>query len=144
MSEPRRDRDEDRFLRDSSRVFLIGTRRDGSPTAWPMVGLYPGDGTIEFSTYGRSRKVHDFTHDAAAACVVAPVDADRALALRGSCAVVPGQHAPTTGRVRPPGDVPVADGVAEAARARMESGKRVVLRFTPSGSRFVPGWAPSG
>ena len=135
--------DEDAFLQGSSRVFLVGTRADGSPTAWPMVGMYPG-GSLEFSTYGTSQKVKDFARDAAAACVVAPVDDPRALALWGRCAVVEGQHAPTTGHANPPRDVPVADGIAEGAQARMRSGKRVVLRFTPEGSRFLSGWVHRG
>lgn len=131
--------EEDAFLRASSRVFLLGTRADGSPTGWPMVGLYPG-GVLEFSTYGRSQKVRDFGRHAAAACVVAPADDPRALTLRGTCTVVEGQHEPTTGGANPPRDIPVADGIAEGARARMRSGKRVVLRFVPDGARFVPGY----
>jgi hypothetical protein len=130
--------EEDAFLREHSRVFLLGTRADGSPTGWPMVGLYPG-GALEFSTYRRSRKVRDFTRNPAAACVVAPADDARALALWGTCAVVEGQHEPTTGAATPPRDVPVADGIAAGARARMQSGKRVVLRFVAEGGRFVDG-----
>ena len=132
--------DEDAFLRASSRVFLLGTRADGSPTGWPMVGLYPG-GALEFSTYRTSQKVRDFVRNPAAACVVAPADGDRALMLRGLCTVVDGQHAPSTGATSPPRDVPVADGIAEGAQARMRSGKRVVLRFVPEGAKFVAGFA---
>jgi hypothetical protein len=135
--------DEDAFLRGSSRVFLLGVRADGSPTGWPMVGLYPG-GALEFSTYRTSQKVRDFDRDSAAACVVAPADGDRALVLRGTCAVVDGQHAPTTGAASPPRDVPVADGIAQGAQARMQSGKRVVLRFVPDGAKFVAGFATDG
>ena len=134
--------DEDAFLRESSRVFLLGTRSDGSPTGWPMVGLYPG-GALEFSTYGTSQKVRDFARNPAAACVVAPVDGERALVLRGTCSVVEGQHAPRTAATSPPVDVPVADGIAEGAQARMRSGKRVVLRFVPDGAKFVAGYATS-
>ena len=132
--------DEDAFLRESSRVFLLGTRSDGSPTAWPMVGLYPG-GALEFSTYRTSQKVRDFARNPIAACVVAPADGDRALVLRGTCTVVDGQHAPSTGAASPPRDVAVADGIAEGAQARMRSGKRVVLRFVPHGAKFVAGYA---
>ena len=132
--------EEDAFLRSTSRVFLLGTRADGSPTGWPMVGLYPGD-ALEFSTYGTSQKVRDFTRSPAAACVVAPADGERALVLRGMCTVVDGQHEPSTGGTNPPGDVAVADGIAEGARARMQSGKRVVLRFVPESAAFVAGWA---
>jgi hypothetical protein len=129
------------FLREHSRAFLLGTRADGAPTGWPMVGLFPG-GVLEFSTYGRSQKVRDFARNPEAACVVAPDDDPRALVLRGTCAVVEGQHEPSTGGDNAPGDVKVADGIAEGARARMQSGKRVVLRFVPEGAAFVPGFGP--
>lgn len=133
--------EEDAFLRAHSRVFLLGVRADGSPTGWPMVGLYPG-GALEFSTYGRSQKVRDFARNPAAACVVAPAGGERALTLRGTCAMVEGQHVPSTGTDSAPPDVSVADGIAEGARARMRAGKRVVLRFVPDSARFVAGDAP--
>lgn len=142
MSEERPDvigPEEDAFLRAHSRAFLLGTRADGSPTGWPMVALYPG-GVLEFSTYGRSQKVKDFERNPAAACVVAPADGDQALALRGTCSVVEGRHEPVTGATSPPADVAVADGIAQGARERMRSGKRVVLRFVPHTARFVPGF----
>jgi pyridoxamine 5'-phosphate oxidase-like protein len=131
--------DEDAFLREHSRTFLLATRTDGSPTGWPMVGLYPG-GALEFSTYGRSRKVLDLTRNPEACCVVAPVDSDRALILRGTAAVVDGQHEPSTGGDDVRSDINVADGIGERARERMKSGKRVVIRFTPTSASFVPGW----
>lgn len=134
---------EDAFLRAHSRTFLLATRADGSPTGWPMVGLYPG-GALEFSTYGRSQKVRDLVRNPAACCVVAPADGDRALVLRGRAVVLAGQHEPTTGAHGAPVDLPVADGIAEGARARMRSGKRVVVRFTPDHAEFVPGFAASG
>lgn len=131
---------EDAFLGAHSRVFLLATRADGSPTGWPMVGLYPG-GTLEFSTYGRSQKVRDLTRNPSACCVVAPTDDQRALVLRGTADVVTGRHQPSTGTTNAPTDVRVAEGVAERARERMESGKRVVIRFTPAAAAWVPGWA---
>jgi hypothetical protein len=132
--------EEDEFLRTHSRTFLLGTRADGSPTGWPMVGLYPG-GVMEFSTYGRSQKVRDFERNPNACCVIAPLDSDRALVLRGRAEVAEGQHEPSTGRNSPPSDIKVAEGVGERARARMLSGKRVVLRFTPTSAEFIPGAA---
>ena len=103
-----------------------------------MVGLYPG-GTLEFSTYGRSRKVVDLQRNPAACCVVAPVDSDRALVLRGTASVVEGQHEPSTGGDGVRSDINVADGIGDRARERMRSGKRVVVRFTPTSASFVPG-----
>jgi len=131
--------EEDDFLRAHSRTFLLATRADGSPTGWPMVGLYPG-GVLEFSTYGRSRKVVDLQRNPAAGCVVAPVESDRALVLRGTAVVVEDQHEPSTGGDDVRSDINVADGIGERARERMRSGKRVVLKFTPTGAAFVPGW----
>jgi hypothetical protein len=130
--------EEDEFLRAHSRTFLLATRADGSPTGWPMVGLYPG-GTLEFSTYGRSRKVVDLRRNPATCCVVAPMGSDRALVLRGTAEVVEGQHEPSTGGDDARSDIKVADGIGERARERMKSGKRVVVRFTPTSARFVPG-----
>ena len=130
--------DEDAFLRAHSRTFLLATRADGSPTGWPMVGLYPG-AALEFSTYGRSRKVTDLTRNPEACCVVAPVDSDRALVLRGTAEVVGGQHEPSTGGDDVRSDIKVADGIGERARERMKSGKRVVVRFTPTTATFIPG-----
>jgi len=129
---------EDAFLRENSRTFLLAVRADGFPTAWPMVGLYPGDG-LEFSTYGRSQKVRDFERNPNACCVVAPVDSHQALVLRGTAVVAKGQHEPRTGGASPPPDIKVADGIGEGARARMKSGKRVVLQFTPTATEFIPG-----
>jgi PPOX class probable F420-dependent enzyme len=129
---------EDAFLRAHSRTFLLATRADGSPTGWPMVGLYPG-GTLEFSTYRTSRKVVDLQRNPAACCVVAPIGDDRALVLRGTAEVVEGQHEPTTGGDDVRSDIKVADGIGERARERMKSGKRVVVRFTPTRATFIPG-----
>jgi hypothetical protein len=130
--------DEDAFLRAHSRTFLLATRADGSPTGWPMVGLYPG-GTLEFSTYGSSRKVVDLQRNPRCGCVVAPVDSDRALVLRGTAEVVEGQHEPSTGSDDVRSDIKVAPGISDRARARMKAGKRVVIRFTPTSAAFVPG-----
>lgn len=130
---------EDAFLHEHSRTFLLATRADGSPTGWPMVGLYPG-GALEFSTYRRSQKVADLSRNAAACCVVAPADSPDALVLLGTADVRTDQHEPSTGRDRPPTDVPVAAGIAERARERMQAGKRVVIRFTPERSHWVPGF----
>lgn len=47
---------EDAFMRSNSRMFLVVTRGDGSPTIYPMVGLYR-DGGVECSTYRKSAKV---------------------------------------------------------------------------------------
>ena len=134
--------DEDAFLREHSRTFLLGTRADGSPTGWPMVGLYPG-GTLEFSTYRTSRKVVDLRRDPRSGCVVAPVDSDRALVLRGTAEIVESQHEPSTGGDDQRSDIRVAPGISERARERMQSGKRLVIRFTPTSAAFVPGTEPS-
>jgi hypothetical protein len=129
--------DEAAFLAAHTRVFLLGTRADGSPTGWPMVGLHR-DGALEFSTYRRSQKVRDLERSPAAACVVAPVDGTRALAVRGTAEVVAADPDATADRT--PTDVRVEPEIAARARARMASGQRVVVRVVPTEARWVPGW----
>ncbi|MEI8001861.1 MAG: pyridoxamine 5'-phosphate oxidase family protein [Actinomycetes bacterium] len=136
-SQPLLGPDPDAFLRSTTRTVLLGTRADGSPTGWPMTGLYPG-GLLEFSTYAKSQKVRDFQRHDAAAVVVVPED-DRALTLRGAVEVRADQHepSPTAGHTGHPETV--ASGVATGARARMLAGKRIILAFTPTAARFVRG-----
>jgi hypothetical protein len=132
--------EEQAFLRANRRAFLLGLRADGSPTGWPMIGIYNGEG-IEFSTYARSQKVRDFQRNPMAGCLVAPADSDRALMLRGTVEVLPGHP---EGRMEPevtPG-VSVDPEIAETARARATTGKRVTLRFTPHEVRFITGFVP--
>ena len=133
--------DEDAFLRAHSRTFLLAVRADGSPTGWPMVGIYPGD-ALEFSTYRRSQKVRDFERNANAGCVVAPADSDRALVLRGTAEIVFGREA-LPARIAAPVDSDVDSPTKQAAEAKLRSGKRIVVRVEPRETRFVPGWTAS-
>jgi len=129
--------DEDAFLASHTRVFLLGTRADGSPTGWPMVGLHR-DGALEFSTYRRSQKVRDLGRNPVTACVVAPADGTRALAVRGTAEIVAAD--PGTVAEPAPSDVRVEPEIAARARARLASGQRVVVRVTPTAATWVPGW----
>jgi hypothetical protein len=134
--------DEAAFLQANRRCFLLGLRADGSPTGWPMIGIYER-GSLEFSTYGRSQKVLDFERNHNACCLVAPEGGDRALVLRGTIAVVTGHLDGTAGSEVLPG-VKVDAAISETAQARAASGKRVTLRLTPHEARFIAGFAHDG
>jgi len=131
--------DEEDFLRSTSRAFLLANRADGSPTGWPMTGIYPGDGVLEFSTYRRSQKVVDLVRDPRAAVVLAPRDSDRALVLRGKATLDEARDELPASASTAPLHLGVADGIRERAQERMKSGKRVAVRFTPTSATFVPG-----
>ena len=55
----------------------------------------------------------------------------------------PLHHEPSTGGDDVRSDIKVAPGIGEGARQRMKSGKRVVVRFTPTSATFVPGMQSS-
>jgi hypothetical protein len=132
--------EEDAFLRANRRVFLLGLRADGSPTGWPMIGIYDGE-RMEFSTYARSQKVRDFQRNPMACCLVAPAASDRALMLRGAIEVLAGHPEGSMEAEVLPG-VSVDREIAETARARAATGKRVTLRLTPHEARFITGFSP--
>lgn len=127
------------FLQQTTRTVLLGTRADGSPTGWPMTGLVTDDG-LEFSTYRKSQKVRDFERSGAAGVVAHP-DTDRALVLVGAVEVRHDQHVPSGGAAQARPETR-ASGVADGAQQRMAEGRRIVLAFTPSAVRFVPGLVP--
>ena len=139
---PGLDAEQEAFLTEHSRVFLLMTRADGSPTGYPMLRLL-ADEAIEFSTYRRSAKVANARRDPRLCCVVLPLpdrDETRALVIQGTAEVVEGAIGATS---RPPGaaapvDAPdVPEEVSARAQDRMRSGKRVVLRLTPTSAHFV-------
>jgi hypothetical protein len=131
--------EEDAFLRANRRAFLLGLRADGSPTGWPMIGIYNGE-AMEFSTYARSQKVRDFQRHPMAGCLVAPAGGDRALMLRGTVEVLAG-HPDGSMEAEVLAGVNVDRDIAETARARAATGKRVTLRLTPQEARFITGFS---
>ncbi len=73
------------FLENNSRTFLFTLRKDGWPTAHPMVGFYK-QGRLSFSTYRKSVKTRNVERDDRIACLVTTRHDDpdfRAVVLRG-------------------------------------------------------------
>jgi hypothetical protein len=105
-----------------------------------MIGIYKG-GQMEFSTYARSQKVRDFQRNPVACCLVAPPESDRALMLHGTVELLAGHPEGTMEAEVLPG-VSVDREIAETARARAATGKRVTLRLTPYQARFIAGFSP--
>ncbi len=137
--------EEDAFLRSHTRTFLLVSRGDGSPTAYPMVGLY-ADGVLEFSTYRKSAKVLRMERDPAVACLVTAKDGDperRVLLVRGTAEVRPvGADLDRAPGVRAaagatPDQMRVPEEIAARSAARMASGKRCVVRVVPAHASFV-------
>lgn len=137
--------DADAFLRANTRTFLLVSRGDGSPTAYPMVGLYH-DGVLEFSTYRKSAKVTRMLRHPVVGCLVTARDDDpdrRVLLVEGTAEVLPEgadlERGPdaraaagaTPAAMRVPGEI------AERSQDRMRSGKRCVVRVTPTRAAFL-------
>ena len=105
-----------------------------------MIGIY-NRGGMEFSTYARSQKVRDFQRNPTACCLVAPAGSDRALMLTGTVELLAGHPEGSTEAEVLPG-VRVDAEIAERARARAATGKRVTLRLNPREARFITGFSP--
>jgi hypothetical protein len=105
-----------------------------------MIGIYNG-GHMEFSTYARSQKVRDLQRNPVVCCLVAPPDGDRALMLHGTVELLAGHPEGSIEAAVLPG-VSVDPEIAETARARAATGKRVTLRLTPYAARFITGFSP--
>jgi hypothetical protein len=136
----------DAFLRLHNRVLLLARRPDGSPTGWPMTGIY-ADGVLQFSTYRKSAKVRMMTADPRVCCLVTAregVDERRVLEYVGTAEVVTDVRTMPE-RSRAPGAVsaPVAIGtvpeeIGRRAQDRLASGKRCLVRVTPIRVGFLP------
>jgi hypothetical protein len=129
---------EDRFMQEHSRMFLIVARGDGSPTVYPMVGLYR-DGGVECSTYRKSAKVTRVLRAPQISALIMANEASddrRVLLVRGRAVV----NSATTLAGAARGDAPakVPDAVVKRAAAAMESQKRCVIRLEPESAMFLP------
>ncbi len=131
--------DEDAFMQANSRMFLVVARGDGSPTIYPMVGLYR-DGGVECSTYRKSAKVTRVLRAPQISALITAAEGSddrRVLLVRGRAVV----HSPSTmagvaGGVNPSAKEVPAEVVARAAAA-MESQKRCVIRLEPESATFL-------
>jgi hypothetical protein len=129
----------DEFLRLHNRVLLLARRADGSPTGWPMTGLY-GDGILQFSTYRKSAKVRIIGADPRVCCLVTAregVGEHRVLEYVGTAEIDTEARAMPT-RAQAPGSAPaptaigtVPDEIAGRAQDRLASGKRGLIRVAP-------------
>lgn len=127
------------FLARAPRGVLFATRRDGTPTGWPMTLLWRGDDHLYVNTYRKAAKANVLVRDGRVAVVArTEVPADpRALAVRGDAALVPlDEAAPMfAAMVRADGFVPPE----QAARTvqRLREGKRCLFRITPCDVRWL-------
>ena len=69
-------------------MFLIVRRPDGSPTGYPMTGVFH-DGDVEFTTYRKAAKVRYLLADDRVCCVVPDPAGGAAEALWGRAQLVP-------------------------------------------------------
>jgi hypothetical protein len=135
----------DEFLRLHNRVLLLARRRDGSPTGWPMTGIY-ADGVLQFSTYRKSAKVRIIAADPRVGCLVTAregVDDPRVLEYVGVAQIVadvrempPRQQAQGSSSA-PTGTGDVPADVAGRALESVRAGKRCLVRVTPVRVGFV-------
>jgi hypothetical protein len=138
--------DVDEFLRLHNRVLLLARRSDGSPTGWPMTGIY-ADGVLQFSTYRKSAKVRIIAADPRVGCLVTAregVGERRVLEYVGTAEVVTDVRTMPS-RSQAPGSTsaPTAIGtvpedIGQRAQDRLASGKRCLLRVTPVRVGFLP------
>jgi hypothetical protein len=137
--------DEDGFMRSNSRMFLVVSRADGSPTIYPMVGLYR-DGGLECSTYRKSAKVTRVLHSPQVSALITATEGSddrRVLLVRGRAVV--NDPVPTAGAAAgaPSPTVPgVPAEVVDRAAAAMQSQKRCVIRLVPDDAAFVAAARP--
>ncbi len=123
----------------SSRTFLVVSRGDGSPTIYPMVGLYR-DGGVECSTYRKSAKVTRVLRAPRISALITAAEGSddrRVLLVRGRAVVDNPQTMGAVSRGMDPGAKQVPDAVVARAAAAMESRKRCVIRLEPESATFL-------
>jgi hypothetical protein len=122
------EREVDAFLQAHRRAYWVTLRRDGSPTAHPMGGLYE-DGRLLFTSYRKSAKNRNVDRDPRC-CVLLANEYDatslEVVTLKGFARVREG--AP------PPRMLLEQAGEAGPGRAvaAIESGRRSVIEIVPS------------
>jgi hypothetical protein len=130
--------DEDAFLREHRRAFLFVTRGDGSPTCYPMVGLY-NDGRMEFSAYRKSAKVTRIRRSPAVGALVtadATDDDHRAVLVNGRATVVDTTSLPPSSGADPEA-MGVPTEIVESAANAMRSQRRCTIRLDPLTAAFL-------
>ncbi len=132
----------DSFLSKNTRTMLVMLRRDGSPTIYPMLGLWR-DGALWFNTYRRSAKMRNIERDPRVCAMVLSGQDELtppAVVMRGKAEILePGTTIPTvpaggSGISRPAG---VTDGIVTKVADRVASAKRVLFRVAPDELRML-------
>jgi hypothetical protein len=136
----------DEFLQVHNRVLLLARRADGSPTGWPMTGIY-ADGILQFSTYRKSAKVRVIAADPRVCCLVTAregLDEPRVLEYVGTASIDTEARAMPV-RAQAPGATPaptaigtVPEEIGQRAQDRLASGKRCLIRVAPLRVGFLP------
>ncbi len=129
----------DEFLRLHNRVLLLARRADGSPTGWPMTGIY-ADGILQFSTYRKSAKVRMIAADPRVCCLVTAREGlgeRRVLEYVGTAAVdtevreMPSRAQAPGATAAPTAIGTVPEEIGQRAQDRLASGKRCLIRVAP-------------
>jgi hypothetical protein len=124
-------------------MFMLVRRPDGSPTGYPMTGLWR-DGDIEFTSYRKAPKARYLAADDRV-CLVIPDDSDPT----GGVAVW-GHARPTEEHgffdaPKPEGSfIEVPASVAHKVKDRLESNKRMVFRVQIERQRDIAVGAATG
>jgi len=121
-------REVDTFLQKHRRAYWVTLRRDGSPTAHPMGGLYE-DGKLLFTSYRKSAKNRNAERDPRTCVLLANEYGNTALeavTLKGSARIVEGAEAPAMLRAQ------AGDKGADRACAAIAAGRRSVIEIVPS------------
>ncbi|MGH7896928.1 MAG: pyridoxamine 5'-phosphate oxidase family protein [Candidatus Binatia bacterium] len=128
------------FLREHPRAFLLSLRRDGSPTGHPMTAIF-WRGALYFNTYRKSAKVRNLERDPRVSCLVTTADDDpepRGVVLDGTAEILAGEASASfsardsAGANRLPGEKDIAEGLLSRIGDRLRSGKRVLVKITPT------------
>jgi hypothetical protein len=131
------------FLERYRRVFLLSLRKDGSPTAHPMVGTL-NQGALQFNTYRKSAKARNVQKDPRVCCLVVngydTSEGVQAVLVRGKGTFQEGSTQPqqqTPSGTGSPQMPRVGPGIQRTVAERLQSGKRLFLRVSLEESRFL-------
>lgn len=116
-------------------LFLLVRRPDGSPTGYPMTGLFR-DGDIEFTTYRKAAKARYLLADDRVCCVI-PDGAEGGVAVWGHAVPVASDAFADAARHAGPAPLDVPSTVRDSVRDALEGGKRMVFRVQVERARDV-------
>jgi hypothetical protein len=134
--------DLDAFLSQNTRTMLVVLRRDGSPTVYPMMGLWREE-ALWLNTYRQSAKVRNLERDPRLCCMVLTGTGELkppAVVLRGTAEIMPPGTAvpplpPDGSTMTTP--LGVSDGIVTRVADRVSTAKRVLIRVEPRELRML-------